>query len=185
MRVTHRSDDELVLSGVPGGRVWMVVLVVFGLAATAAAVYFLFAVSIEAGGWTAALLPLAFGVVLAQVFFWTGAVTLAVGRLALRLDRASGRGAYEVRSPIVEAGKPTEFELRHAHSVSLERTTEWRPGRNGGGDSRATVWRARLRLNKPRSAIVLDETENNRLDRVEGVATEVAEFLGVPLERDG
>ena len=166
MRVLRRTDEQLILGGVPGGRRWMVVLVVFGLAASAAAGFFAKVTYDEAGGLSLAHLPLAFG------------------RLRLDLNLATGRGEYQVRSPIIEAGKSANFDLKHVDSVSLERSTEWRPGREDGPETEATVWRARLRLTKPRRAIVLDETENNRLERVEAVAQEVADFLGKPLERD-
>ena len=183
MYVKSQSDTQLVLAGIPGRRIWMIVLCVFGLAFTAAAIGFMVIIYREEG-WSWSFLPLSIGVLIGQGLFWTGAVTLAVGRLSLVLDNSAGTGEYDVVSPIIEVGKPCRFKLENVDSVSLETASEWRPGHDDRPDTTATVVRAKLRIRKPRRAILLDETENGRLERVETVAETVAAFLGKPLERD-
>lgn len=184
MRIAEQTNDRMRLVGVPGGRGWMLVLSVFGAVATAAVTGFAVALYRENDGFALPHLMLAFGFVLAQVFLWTGLVTLIVGRISLELDRSTGMGEYRVRSPIVEAGKPCRFELTRVAAVALEAAREWRPGHNGGAGRDVVVTRARLRITKPRRAITLDETENQRLKRVRTIAEVVAAFLDVPLERE-
>jgi hypothetical protein len=174
MRIQKQTDSCLVLTGIPGRRVWMIVLCCFGLLLTVAVGYIAVVLYEERGVLTLAHLPLCIGLLIAQVIFWTGAVTLAVGRLTLILDTTPGVGEYRIRSPIVEAGKPCSFKLEHVDSIALEATNETRPG----NQMDATVHRVRLRLTRPRRAITLDETENNRLERLETLAKQVANFLG-------
>ena len=183
MHITEQTDSRLVLSGVPGRRIWMIFLTVLGLVLTGAVCFFSVALFNEFDGLGLPHIALAFGLLIAQGLFWTGAVTLAVGRLTLILDKTEGRGEYRVKSPILEAGRPCKFKLDDVDSLTVETTRERRPGREGHANHDATVHRARLRLKKPRRVIVLDETENNRLERVEGVAQPVAEFLGKTVKR--
>jgi len=123
------------------------------------------------------MVSLGVGLLVAQFIFWTGAVTLAVGRLELVLDRGTGQGEYNVRSPIIDCGKPCRFELDDIHGVTFETVTESRP------QSIAVVDRARLRVNRPRRAITLDESQNGQAERVESMAVAVAEFLETTTER--
>ena len=183
MYVKSQTDTRLELAGIPGRRIWMIVLCVFGLAFTAAPIWFMTMMYQENDGWSWSFLPLSVGVLIGQGLFWTGAVTLAVGRLSLVLDTTSGTGEYEVNSPVIEVGKPCRFNLENVDSVVIESTSEWRPGHDDRLDTTAKVVRAKLRISSPRRAILLDETENNQLQRVESVAETVATFLGKPLER--
>lgn len=156
----------------------MLVLTGFGLFLTAVLVCFAYLFYKEHGGWAWPHLALGFGLLIAQVILWTGIITLAVGRLTLILDTTLGTGEYRVRSPIVEAGTPCKFKLEHIDSVAIETSRESRPGRLNHAEEEAVVHRLRLRLTHPQRAITLDETENNRLARLEELATHVAGFLG-------
>ena len=182
MYIKSQTDKRLELAGIPGRKLWMIVLCLFGLLFTAVPIGFM-VVMYRENGWANAFLPLSIGVLIGQGLFWTGAVTLAVGRMSLVLDAVAGTGQYEVRSPVIEVGKPCQFKLKHVNSVAIESSSEWRPGQGDGPETTAKVVRAKLRVSKPRRSIVLDETENGQYQRVEQVATTVAEFLGKPLER--
>ena len=156
----------------------MIVLCVFGALFTAGAAAFIWMTYQASGGWSWSFLPLSIGVLIGQGLFWIGAVTLAVGRLTLVLDSSTGTGDYQVRSPVIEVGKPCSFKLEQVDSVIIEATTEWRPGHDDRPETTANVQRAKLRIKRPRRSITLDETENGRIQRVQGVAETVAAFLG-------
>jgi len=177
MRISERTDSRLVLTGIPGGRLWMVVLLCLGLVLTVGFGWFAVLVYKEDNRLALPLLALSIGVLIAQGLFWTGAVSLMVGRLSLVLDTTTGRGEYRVRSPIVDAGQPCKFELKHVDSVTVETRLETRPGLGGHADTEATVHRVRLRLNKPHCVIVLDESEHGELDRLQTLARQVAGLL--------
>ena len=183
MKVKHQTNSRMVLTGIPGRRVWMIVLTCLGVLLSAGVGFFAIAVYRQNQGLAWPHFPLMAGFLIAQALFWTGVITLAVGRLMLILDAANGTGEYHVKSPIVDAGRPCTFKLDDVHSVTMETATESRPGLPGDAETIATVHRACLRLKNPRRAITLDETENDRLDRVEKVAQSVAAFLGRTLER--
>ncbi len=185
MKIQSHTPERLVLTGVPGGAGWMVFATILGAALVGiigTVAYKMYAAN--GIGWPH--LAMGIGVLIGGAIFGMGIVTLAVGRLRLELDLVTGKGSYRVTSPIVEAGKPCEFDLAHVSAVSLERLDESRPhGRAGPdvGKGTASIFRARLRLNKPRRAIVLDETENGQDGRVERLAATVAAFLGLEVTR--
>jgi len=184
MKIKSHTEHEMVLAGTPGGKVWMVAAVLIGGATTAAAGRFAVLEYAQSGlSWPH--LPLALGVLIGQAIFWTGAVTLAVGRQRLVLNRGSGRGRYTVVSPIVEAGTSFEFALGKAREVALEAAREERHGHDGHGGFDARVVRAVLRVSSPRRSVVLDETQNGREARVRRTADEVAEFLGISRQSEG
>ena len=185
MRIREQTDTRLVLTGIPGRRVWMLGLTGFGLVLTAVLLGFAYLLHKAHAGWVWPHLALGFGLLIAQGILWTGIITLAVGRLTLVLDTTLGTGEYRVRSPIVEAGTPCKFKLEHIDSIAIETSRESRPGTLNHAEEEAVVHRLRLRLNHPRRAITLDETENNRLARLETLANHVAGFLGkTPVKLD-
>ncbi len=174
----------MVLAGIPGRAVWMVFCAGVGLLISGVCGAFSWMIYHEGGGLGFAHLPLGFGFLMGQAFLWIGLVTLAVGRMVLVLDTSTGTGEYRVRSPIIEAGKPCRFRLEDIDSIALETHVE---DRTRGPDRAAgpvTVHRLRLRLNHPRRAIVLDETQNGRVERLEILGGRVAGFLGRPILRD-
>lgn len=164
------------MRGVPGSRRWMIYATVLGVVLTVALVWFALD-TYQRHGVGFALFSSGLGLFVAQVIFWTGAVTLAVGRLHLVLDRDSGTGEYRVRSPLIDAGKSCRFELDDVHSVTIETVREKRPHYD------VVVYHARLLLENPRRVIVLEESQNEQLERVEAVAATVAEFLSKKPER--
>lgn len=183
MKIVERSEDRLVLAGIPGDAVWMAVFVAFGGLGSVVAVWFA-VLEVQRGNfWN--LVPLGVGLLVTQAFFWLGAVTLAVGRERLELDRGAGRGRYEVRSPLVETGsKPFEFALSSVDSVSLEMTVESSSMPDASGQHRGSsneVHRARLRVRRPRRAVVLLTRSDAGRGEVRELAEAVAGFLGVEL----
>ncbi len=185
MKIESQTGERLVLSGVPGGRGWMIFATVLGVVLTAAvvaaAIY-----EFKKSGLNTNHLWIGLGAFIAQAIFWTGAVTLAVGRERLELDRVTNQGAYTVRSPIVETERPCSFSLDRIAAVVVEYRTESRPHRTDGRASfDAQVVTAKLRITKPRRAIVLDETQNNGAERGRAMADSVAGFLGIQVRDEG
>ena len=136
------------------------------------------------------ILPLGFGFLMGGVFFSIGSVTLLFGRMVLTLDRMSGTGSYEVRSPIIDVGKSCSFELSQIQSITLEKSS-FTPSSRGASDamgsetpSNAKFCTAVLRLKPRRRKIVLDETQNGRDGRVSGIAITISEWLPMPLIRE-
>lgn len=181
MKIIEQSDSRMVFSGIPGGLIWMILLTVAGTGFTIAAVWA--GIHEFQQGNYGNLFWIGIGLLVAQLMFWAGAVTLAVGREMLILDKATGNGEYLVRSPIIEtSGKPFTFELGDIDSVSLERQLQRSPSRDASVQSGVDqeVYRARLRIRKPRRAVILIE-ENNEPGRAlaKRVAEQTATFLGV------
>ncbi|MGK0189552.1 MAG: hypothetical protein ACI9R3_005369 [Verrucomicrobiales bacterium] len=129
------------------------------------------------------LLPLGIGMLIGLVLFGVGVVQL-FAKERLVLDRSTGRGTYESNSPIVTTEKPFKFKIENVNSVVITmETVEINVSLDGLGRSEAKVCKAVLRVNKPRRAVTLDETQNGRTQRVSAVAEHVAEFLGIAVRR--
>ena len=86
---------------------------------------------------------------------------------------------------MIDVGKPCSFRLEEIDSVAIERHEESRPHNDDHGSFPAKVCRARLRVRKPRRAIVLDETENGQERRVQAVAEAVAGWLELEVTKQG
>lgn len=176
----------MTLSGVPGGVGWMSFAVFLGLSLTLAF------------GWVArheyhtsgvgfAVVMCSIGVLMGQLFMWTGVVTLALSRESLELERrpnGGGMGRYRSRSPIVLTTRSFDFDFARVHAVSIEQFTERHPGSRGrgGGTSSSDVCRARLLVKGPRRAVTLDETSNHRDERIVRLAEHVAAFMVVQIQ---
>ncbi len=173
----------MVLGGVPGGKLWMAAFTASGLVLT---VVLGFAGVRE---WSERhffnLLWIGLGLLIGQVLFWAGAVTLAVGREELELDRRARRGRYLVRSPILDPGNPSfAFDWDDIDSVALElKVTEGSFARAEGPARTAVteLCRARLRVRKPRRAVLLREGADSAHQSVRELAGQVASFIGCPL----
>jgi hypothetical protein len=187
MKIHSRTETHLLLAGIPGSAGWLVFALLLGLLFTAV-FGSLVRHEYRKRGLSYPVVMCGLGVALGQLFFWTGAVTLAVGRESLELNKSTlpgtGGGRYRSRSPIVTVTMSFDFDLADVHAVSIERFTEPHRGggSHGGGGSEVDVCRARLLINKPRRAVTLDETSNYRDKRVIAVGQAVAEFLGVPIK---
>ena len=154
----------------------MVFATLLGLAVMTVSAWFAWLSVQEMDGYLQ-LIPLALGFLMGFAFFSLGALTIIFGRMKLVLNRTSGEGVYEVKSPVIDVGKPCNFRLENIDSVTIERVEEDRPRNGETGSFPAKVCRARLRIRKPRRVIVLDETENNQERRVSAVAKGVADWL--------
>ena len=176
MRIVQNTTERLVLKGMPGSIHWMVFATLLGVAIMTAAVWFAWVSVRETGGYLQ-LIPLGIGFLMGGGFCSIGLVTLAVGRMRMELDRSTGKGIYDVYSPVIDVGKPCSFRLEQIESVAIERHEEARPDNDNQGNFPAKVCRARLRIRKPRRVIVLDETENGQERRVQAVAEAVAGWL--------
>ncbi len=185
MKIRSRTETQLFLAGIPGGAGWMVFATLLGLLFTVACGA-LTVHEYRQDGLGYQVVMCGLGTLLGQVFFWMGALTLAVGRESLELDRSARPGGrYRSRSPIVTVPKPFDFDLAQVHAVSIERSSERHPGsgRRASAAREVDVCRARLLVSKPRRAVTLDETSNQRDERVVALGRAVAEFLGAPLEQ--
>jgi len=195
LRIVERTPQRLRLRGIPGGAIWMTFALCLGLAVMAMTSTFAWAsITVSKSYWP--LLPLALGFILGMVFTSIGFLTLAFGRVSLTLDRVTGLGHYQVRSPVIEVGKPCQFELSQILSVTLQRSigesavedTEHAgsdlPQTNSVRPTRkpAQFCKAILRITPRRRKIMLDETQNSREQRVANVAQTVADWLQMPLE---
>jgi hypothetical protein len=180
MRIVEKTTEQLILKGTPGSVHWMVFATLLGVLFMAVSGWFACVSLGDTGGYLQ-LIPLGIGFLIGVAFFLIGLVTLAVGRMQLVLNRVSGEGRYDVYSPVIDVGKPCLFRLEDIDSVAIERHQEDRPDSDERGRFPVNVCRARLRIRKPRRAIVLDETENRRDLRVQAVAEEVAVWLEVDI----
>ena len=178
MRIIENNSARLVLKGTPGTVRWMLFASAFGLAAMTMTAWFAW-ISIRELQSYWQLIPLGLGFLMGCAFFLIGLISLAFGRMKLELDRVRGTGSYDVYSPIIEVGKPCTFRLEDIDSVTVERRMEARHSSEGRGSLPAQVCEARLRIRKPRRAIVLDETQNGQDRRVQAVADTIGEWLGL------
>ncbi|HSH15576.1 MAG TPA: hypothetical protein VLD18_06065, partial [Verrucomicrobiae bacterium] len=185
MKIITQDENRMVLGGVPGGKLWMTIFLVVGFALTVT--FILAGVHAWRGREFLNLLWIGLGLLIGQALFWAGAVTLAVGREELELDRCARRGRYRVRSPILNPGNPPfEFALDEVDSVALElEVTEGSFARVDGPARKAATehCRARLRVRQPRRAVVLLEGSGAGFarQRVRKLAEQVAGFIGCPL----
>ncbi len=184
MRIVENTTERLVLKGTPGSVPWMLFATLLGVAVIVASGWLAWVSVREQGGYLQ-LIALGIGFLIGVAFFLIGLVTLAVGRMQLVLDRVTGNGKYDVDSPVIDVGKPCSFRLEEIDSVSIERHEEDRPHNDDHGRFPAKVCRARLRVRKPRRAIILDETENGQDQRVEALAKAVAAWLELEVTKQG
>jgi len=119
-RPAHQTISRLLLTGIPAGQLWMIVLACLGQALSEATGWFAVLPYEESGGLADPHLARAVGLLIAQVLFWTGVVTLVVARLCLVPNTPTGYGESQVRSPIVDAGRTCKFKLNHVDSVGLK-----------------------------------------------------------------
>lgn len=193
MRIVEQTPSTLKLKGIPGGFIWMTFAMLFGLLVMAASCLFAWTAVMELDSYWP-LLPLGFGFIFGSLFAAIGFLSLFLGRITLTLDRRTGQGHYRVRSPVIDAGKPIDFELSQIKSVQLQRScleprsSNQKPSDTptGLGDLNKTrsakYCTATLLLTKRRRKIQLDETQNWRESRVRKLADEVAEWLHMPLD---
>jgi hypothetical protein len=129
------------------------------------------------------LLPIGIGTLIGLALFGVGVVQL-FARERLVLDRSTGRGTYQSNSPIVTSEKPFKFKIENVNSVVISQETvgTYVAGIDPGM-SESKVYKALLRVSRPRRAVIIDETQNGRNERVVKMAETIAEFLGKRVER--
>ncbi|MBK8915958.1 MAG: hypothetical protein IPM64_15420 [Phycisphaerales bacterium] len=181
MRVLHDTPLELTLGGIPGGAssVWLPLLVGSGISVVAAAFCLR---AINAGEWYGAVMT-GFGTMLGLLFLGVGIDHIFL-RERLTLDRVTGEGSYRKNSSIRGQLQSYRFPLASVVRVSIEHTEEASSGGKRSGLPTEVV-RARLLIDKPRRACVLDEVRNGSPKRLEALAARVAEFLNVPVRTVG
>ena len=176
MRVHQRTNDGIILRGIPNGATWMAFAAVLGLG--------LIGVGIALGTYAVTqslwgmLLPAA-GALAFGLFFliWGSDKLLSVERLEL----SGGSCLYTLRSRIRGERDRIQFERSRIDSVSvsLHREHRDRPGEATGHEVERVE--ANLRITGPRRKILLDSTENGNAERVLALASAVAEAIGAPL----
>ena len=175
------------LKGVPGGGIWMTFSFLLGLAIMGMTLWFSWA-SVAVSKSYLPLIPMSFGFLMGLAFTSLGFLSLVCGCVSLTLDRITGIGRYEVRSPVVELGKSCQFELSQIESITLERsvfdgaTNQSNPQDNPNVAGQAKFCTASLRITPRRRNIILDETQNGQEIRVTKIARGVADWLKLPLE---
>ncbi len=179
MRVIERHATRLVLGGIPHGAGWPTLGVAMGIL-FASVFGTLCARHLGQSQWYAASMT-ALGTGLG-VLFLVVCADILLQRERLELDRTLQRGAYRLSSLIRGEIKSFEFPLERVAGVSLERFMQSTGGKSGFP---VRALRARLLLDKPRRAILLDETQNQKNARIESIAGLTAEFLGVEPKRSG
>lgn len=184
MRIVENTSERLVLKGTPGSARWMAFATILAVVFMAGSGWFAWVCVSEMDSYLP-LIPLGIGFLMGGALFLMGLLTLVVGRMQLVFNRITGDGQYEVHSPIVDVGKPCSFRLDDIDSVTLERHEEQRPYNDHRGSFPAKVCRARLRIRRPRRAIVLDVTENGQDHRVTSVAEQVAGWLDLEVTNQG
>lgn len=168
MKTVHSTSDHLILRGLPGGA--SAIVVPLGLAVVGG-------LALAFGFATGAVVPLVAGGIMllaaagAAVVAWTA-------RESLRLNLASRTGRFTRTSLIPSERANFEFAFDAAHSVCVEREEVRGPSR---GHRTSTHWRARLRLTRPRRAIVLAESQGGKEQAVRPIAEQVARALNIPL----
>lgn len=179
VKITERYPDRLVLAGLPHGVAWPL----FGLALGSlfACVFgWLCAHHIQNAQWYNAVMT-ALGAALGMLFIFACTDVLQQ-RERLELDRVHRRGTFLHRSHVRGTIRSFEFPFERIAAVSLEKDMQ-SPG--GGKGFPTRVLRCRLLLQKPRRAILLDETQNQRDERIRRLAADVSEFLGTPIGESG
>ena len=180
MKITLRTADRLVLTGIPGGRGSMIAMTAIG-AAISTVVLAIGNAAYQSQGLSWPLAPIGLGMLMGLALVTVGVVTLTTARERLTLDTTTGRGEYHARSPIVTTPRPFGFGLDDIDRVVFDYTTERHPAGERGTERTGEVWSAVLRVNGPRRAVVLDRSENHRDARVRAIADEIATFLGLPV----
>ena len=189
LRIVEQTPQRIRLQGIPGCGIWMCFAMLLGLTIMLVSLCFAW-ISVHETESYWPILPLGFGFLMGGVFFSIGSLTLLFGRKVLILDRMSGTGSYEVRSPIIDVGQSCRFELSQIQSITLEKSSFSPSPRDApealGSEtlSNAKFCPAVLRLKPRRRKIVLDETQNGRDACVSGIAIAISQWLPMPLMRE-
>lgn len=177
VKIQKETPSQLTLAGIPGSLVWMLALTFFGL---------LIMTTTSLMGWyiwqeadtKLALIPLAIGALMGAAFLWIGVMQLKSTE-QLILDKNNQTGVYVSTSPIVITEKSCRFKWKDIESVEITRQEASSVGNPSTGHkpepSQLSI--AILKIRRPRRSIILDETQNGNLERVQSIAESTANFL--------
>lgn len=183
MKLKNDDGQKLILGGMPHGIGWITFMIILGpILATAS-------VGAAAGMWSQSMLgAIAIGGVggfLGVVIFWAG-LSSALTRERLEIDRQIRRGVYRKWMLVGGGmGKREEFTFDRVTMVEVTRRSDINESQAGTGSTRIHICDADLRLENPPASIRLDSTSNGHEERVELVASAVAEACGAELVASG
>ncbi|TWT47627.1 hypothetical protein [Botrimarina hoheduenensis] len=183
MRVYAKLPDRLVLRGKPGGFAALLAMAAIGGTITLCAGVFLGLLASEARGIPWGIVPVGIGLLIGVALLVAAVITLAIGRVSLTLDRPTQTGVYEVVSPIIWAGRPFELRFDQIAALEIETHQEHHPTGDRGTDATVQVHRLRLLLEHPRRVILLDETQNGHVERLQRLGAVMADWLGIAAPR--
>lgn len=182
MKIVRNQPERIELRGVPAAG-FALLGGVFVCPALAAGVGFFLWLELTRTGakWHSLPVLVLCGAAVFIAFLWAVALAQVFRREWLVLDKVTGRGEHGTRWIFGGAGTMRTFELSRIRHVSLE----FYSSRGGGRGMPVAQKRARLLLDKPRRAIVLEDSESGFDGRVEPVAAAVAAWLGMEVKRMG
>lgn len=179
MKILRTTPERIELGGMPAagfamlGGVFVCPVLALGV------VFFLWKEWTSRGAhWYSPQVLILFGTTAFVAFLWAVCFSMFLRREWLVMDKVTGRGEHGTRWIWgTTAGRIKSFELDRIRHVALEYYMSSGGGRRGSVPREQK--RARLLLDKPRRAIVLEDSEGGIDGRVEPVARDVAEWLGV------
>lgn len=182
MRIIENTPERLVLRGVPGGTSGMAAFLVIG-SVLCCAFGAVVVRSVLAGNWLqAAMLSIGVAIGLAMI---AGGLDGLCTREDLVLDHAAASGRYTRTHRFARKRRDRREEFAYARvaGVVVERREVTRAA--GKGRSQTSIhWKAILRLDHPRHAIVVAESQNDLEIPVRGIAVAVGAALGMPIVED-
>ncbi len=176
MRIRADDGDRLVLSGPPGGRGTVALMLVVGVALGFGSAAIGARVWRAAGFWPA--LPPAIGAA-AGLAILLGGVLAALTTDRLELDRVTRTGRWTRRRLGRLVSRPIDFPFGRVRRIWIQRFADAPPDGEGGSSEKI---RAVLAVKGVRRRIVLDEAEVQREDRVRGIADRVGQLVGLPVQ---
>ena len=128
------------------------------------------------------LLPLSIGTLMGAAFLWIGVMQLKSSE-QLVLNKNDQTGVYVSTSPIVVTEKSCRFQWKDIESIEITRQEASSVGNPSTGyqPEPGLLAMAVIRTKHPRKSIILDETQNGNLDRVQSIAEATATFLEIEL----
>lgn len=176
MRIREDDGDRMVLSGPPGGRGTVALMLVVGVALGIGSLFIGAGIWRAEGFWPA--VPPAIGAAGGLAILAWGVLT-AVTTDRLELDRVTGSGRWTRRRLGRLVARPIDFPFTRVRRIWLQRFSDAPPDGRGGSSEKV---RAVLAVKGVRRRIVLDEAETQREDRVRGIADRVGELVGLPVQ---
>lgn len=188
MKILRSTPERIELGGMPGaGFARMGAFLVCPVLTLGVGSFLWMAWTATGARWYSADVLILTAAALFIVFLWGVCFSLFLRREWLVMDKVTRRGEHGMRWVWgARIGKVKAFDIDRVRHVSLELyMSSGGGGRRGGGGLPRQQKRARLLLDRPRRAILLEDSEGGIDARVEPVANGVAEWLGVEVSRMG